>query len=140
MTAPTTPLDQLLAHLPEIPAQLGIFHHRVDELRDLRRRASAARKRTDCRRLRLGVDSDDGLVLVLGEPDRAIRRNRQPEPSGKEGLQDVRIVQALYESAETGKAVQIPPFRDAKQPTGRQQIRRPGISKPALVNVQSASR
>ena len=36
--------------------------------------------------------------------------NREPEPSGEEGLQDVRIVQALYESAETGKAVAIPPF------------------------------
>jgi glucose-fructose oxidoreductase len=36
-----------------------------------------------------------------------IRRDRPPEPSGEDGLQDVRIVQALYESAETGKAVQI---------------------------------
>jgi predicted dehydrogenase len=48
-----------------------------------------------------------------------IRRNRQPEPSGEEGLQDVRIVQALYESAETGKAVQIPPFRAANSPARR---------------------
>jgi len=36
-----------------------------------------------------------------------ILRNRSPEPSGEEGLQDVRIVQALYESAETGKAVEM---------------------------------
>jgi glucose-fructose oxidoreductase len=68
-----------------------------------------------------------------------IRRNREPEPSGEEGLQDVRIVQALYESAETGKAVAIPPFRAPKQPSGRQRIRRPGIAKPSLVNVKSAS-
>ena len=68
-----------------------------------------------------------------------IRLNRAPEPSGEEGLQDVRIVQALYESAETGKAVQIPPFRPKKQPTARQRIRRPGVSKPALVKVKSAS-
>ena len=67
-----------------------------------------------------------------------IRRNRQPEPSGEEGLQDVRIVQALYESAETGKAIQIPPFEPAKQPTGRQRITRPGIEKPSLVKVRSA--
>ena len=39
-----------------------------------------------------------------------ILRNRQPEPSGEEGLQDVRIVQAMYESAETGKAVEIPTY------------------------------
>jgi glucose-fructose oxidoreductase len=68
-----------------------------------------------------------------------IRKNRQPEPSGEEGLQDVRIVQALYESAETGKAVQIPPFRASKQPTGRQRIKRPGIPKPPLVKVKSGS-
>jgi glucose-fructose oxidoreductase len=68
-----------------------------------------------------------------------IRQDRMPEPSGEEGLQDVRIVQALYESAETGKPVPIPPSGDRKHPTGRQTIRRPGVSKPRLVNVQSGS-
>jgi predicted dehydrogenase len=68
-----------------------------------------------------------------------IRRNRAPEPSGEEGLQDVRIVQALYESAATGKPVAIPPFRKTRRPTGRQRVTRPGIAKPALVKVQSAS-
>ena len=48
-------------------------------------------------------------------------------------------MQALYESAETGKAVAIPPFREAQRPTGRQRITRPGVRKPALVKVQSAS-
>jgi predicted dehydrogenase len=66
-----------------------------------------------------------------------IRRNRQPEPSGEEGLQDVRIVQALYESAETGKAVPIPPFRAAKQPTRRQRIRRPAVPEPGLTRSVS---
>jgi predicted dehydrogenase len=68
-----------------------------------------------------------------------IKRNREPEPSGAEGLQDVRIVQALYESAETGKAVQIPPYRPAKQPTKRQVIKRPGVDEPQLVKAESAS-
>jgi predicted dehydrogenase len=67
-----------------------------------------------------------------------ILSDREPEPSGEEGMQDVRIVQALYESAEIGKAVQIPPFRETKRPTGRQQITRPAVKLPALVNVQSA--
>jgi glucose-fructose oxidoreductase len=69
-----------------------------------------------------------------------IMRNREPEPSGEEGLQDVRIVQALYESAETGKAVQIPPYRPARQPTKKQVIKRPGIPEPELVNAESASK
>ena len=49
-----------------------------------------------------------------------IQRDRSPEPSGAEGLQDVRIVQALYESAKTGRAVVIPAYREGKRPTGRQ--------------------
>jgi predicted dehydrogenase len=68
-----------------------------------------------------------------------IQRDRSPEPSGAEGLQDVRIVQALYESAKTGKAVGIPTYREGKRPTGRQAISRPGVKKPRLVKVQSAS-
>ncbi len=68
-----------------------------------------------------------------------ILNDRMPEPSGEEGLQDVRIVQALYESAETGKAVSVPPFEPSKRPTGKQRIVRPGVQKPMLVKVQSAS-
>jgi predicted dehydrogenase len=68
-----------------------------------------------------------------------VLRDRAPEPSGEEGMQDVRIVQALYESAEIGKAVAIPPFREGRRPSGRQRMSKPGIRKPALVKVQSAS-
>jgi predicted dehydrogenase len=67
-----------------------------------------------------------------------ILNNREPEPSGEEGLQDVRIVEALYQSARTGKAVPIPAFKKTKRPTGRQRITRPGVRKPALVKVQGA--
>ena len=42
-----------------------------------------------------------------------ILEDREPEPSGEEGMQDVRIIQALYESAETGKAVAIPGLRES---------------------------
>ena len=68
-----------------------------------------------------------------------ILKNRRPEPSGEEGMQDVRIVQALYESAETGKAVQIPPFEDTARPTGRQTIRRPAVRKPSLIRTERSS-
>jgi predicted dehydrogenase len=68
-----------------------------------------------------------------------IRKRREPEPSGEEGLQDVRIVQALYKSAKTGRAVAIPPFERSKRPTRRQRISRPGVKKPKLVKVQGAS-
>jgi glucose-fructose oxidoreductase len=68
-----------------------------------------------------------------------IRRDRAPEPSGQEGLQDVRIVHALYESARTGRSVALPPHREAHRPSTRLRIVRPAVRKPTLVKVQSAS-
>ncbi|HEY7820469.1 MAG TPA: Gfo/Idh/MocA family oxidoreductase, partial [Vicinamibacteria bacterium] len=68
-----------------------------------------------------------------------IRKDREPEPSGEEGLQDVRIIEALYESARTGKAVAIPAYDESERPSGKQTITKPGIRKPELVKVESAS-
>jgi predicted dehydrogenase len=68
-----------------------------------------------------------------------VLNNREPEPSGEEGLQDVRIIQALYESAETGKAVAVPPAEPYKHPTKAQRITRPPVRKPELVHASSAS-
>jgi glucose-fructose oxidoreductase len=69
-----------------------------------------------------------------------ILNGTQPEPSGEEGMQDVRIVEALYRSARRGRPVDLPPFRDVKMPTPSQRITRPGVDKPTLIKVQSASR
>ena len=68
-----------------------------------------------------------------------VQTGRTPEPSGEEGLQDVRIIEALYESAETGRAVAIPPFEPSKRPTSKQRVVRPGVAKPELVKTRSAS-
>lgn len=38
----------------------------------------------------------------------AIREDRSPEPSGVEGLQDTRIVEAIYRSARDGRPVTLP--------------------------------
>lgn len=68
-----------------------------------------------------------------------ILNDREPEPSGEEGMQDVRIVEALYKSARSGKPVSIRSFTKHQRPTGRQRITRPGVKKPPLIKVQSAS-
>lgn len=88
---------------------------------------------------RTAVPKRDQFAPELLHFSDCILNDRVPEPDGEEGLQDVRIVQALYESAETGKVVQVPPFRKTKRPTGKQRIAKPGIRKPRLVKVQSAS-
>jgi glucose-fructose oxidoreductase len=71
---------------------------------------------------------------------RCILEGLEPEPSGTEGLQDVRVVQALYESANTGKSVSLPPYADQRYPSTRQVIARPAVRKPVLVHARSASR
>ena len=68
-----------------------------------------------------------------------IIKDRSPEPSGEEGLQDIRIVQALHESSRIGRPVKIRPPKKEQRPTGRQRITRPGIRKPSLIKVRSAS-
>jgi len=67
-----------------------------------------------------------------------ILRNRQPEPSGLEGLQDVAIVQALVESADTGRVVRIPERPSDPRPQPDQRIVRPPVGKVKLVKARSA--
>jgi glucose-fructose oxidoreductase len=69
-----------------------------------------------------------------------ILKNKNPEPSGKEGLADVRIVEALYESAKNGKVVKLPAISKRKRPSAAQEIRRPAIKKPQLIHARSGSK
>jgi glucose-fructose oxidoreductase len=64
-----------------------------------------------------------------------VLRDRPPEPSGLEGLIDVRIIEALYRSASTGKPVQLKPVTRRRRPTRKQSIRRPPHREPETVHV-----
>lgn len=68
-----------------------------------------------------------------------ILKNREPEPSGREGAIDVRIVRALYESLSNGKVVSLRIPEPRKRPDAEQQIQRSPIKKPELIHAQSAS-
>ena len=68
-----------------------------------------------------------------------ILNNLDPEPSGTEGLADVRVIRALYRSAELGRPVELEPFKKRQRPAREQEITRPPVKKPELINVQSAS-
>lgn len=68
-----------------------------------------------------------------------IINDQEPEPSGKEGLVDVRIIRALYQSAEKGRPVKLAETEVDKRPSAKQQIVRPGVSKPDMVNAKSPS-
>jgi predicted dehydrogenase len=68
-----------------------------------------------------------------------ILQNKEPEPSGLEGLADVRVVQAIYESVRTTRPVQLPELPNKKRPTLRQEIYRPAHGKPVTVKTKSPS-
>jgi glucose-fructose oxidoreductase len=78
----------------------------------------------------------DQFAAEIGYFATCIRQNREPEPSGREGAQDVRIVNALYESARTGASVAMPHIPDSF-PTKHQAIGHPPTRhEPPLVNVE----
>jgi predicted dehydrogenase len=62
-----------------------------------------------------------------------------PEPSGWEGYADVRVVRALYRSTDTGQPVTLEPFSKEDRPSLDQEIRRPPVKKPELVNTEAPS-
>jgi glucose-fructose oxidoreductase len=64
---------------------------------------------------------------------------REPEPGAEEGLADVRVIRALYASAASGRPVSLPRFERHKRPSLEQEIRRPPLEKPAVVNAQAPS-
>src|SRR3954451_4216939 len=69
----------------------------------------------------------------------SILTGNAPEPSGWEGLADVRIIRALYRSADTGQPVTLEPFSRDERPSMEQELRRPPVSKPELVNTEAPS-
>ena len=71
---------------------------------------------------------------------RCIREDRDPEPSGWEGLEDVRILQAIQASARFGRAVPIDPIQRPRRPDLGQEIHVPAHERPSLVDVQPGSK
>jgi predicted dehydrogenase len=66
-------------------------------------------------------------------------KNIDPEPSAQEGLADVRVIRALYRSAQSGKPVELEPYEKRERPTLEQEIRRPPVDKPRTVHTQAPS-
>ena len=70
-----------------------------------------------------------------------ILKDKEPEPSGAEGLNDVRIIRAIFKSARDGKRVRLTGMKAKKtRPTMRQEIRRPPVKEePELVRAEAGS-
>jgi glucose-fructose oxidoreductase len=59
-----------------------------------------------------------------------ILHNKQPEPSGREGLADVRIIRALLESAEINRPVAVPQVDISQRPGVAQEISKKAVPVP----------
>jgi predicted dehydrogenase len=69
-----------------------------------------------------------------------ILKDKTPEPSGEEGLADVRIIEAMHRSARTGRWVKLNAMPRKARPSMRQEKRRPAVPRePKLVEVAAAS-
>jgi len=68
-----------------------------------------------------------------------ILEDRQPEPSGREGLADVRVIRALHQSARTGRLVTRPEFERRHRPMLEMADDEPPVRMPELVHAESPS-
>jgi predicted dehydrogenase len=66
-----------------------------------------------------------------------VRNKRPTQASAAEGLNDVRIIEALHRSARTREPVTLTLAEPATRPDPADEIRRPPEKKPALVHVSS---
>jgi glucose-fructose oxidoreductase len=81
----------------------------------------------------------DQFAAELTYFSRCILSGTEPQPGGYEGLADVRIIEAIYQSARTGKPVTMPEFVVPKRPTLEQEIHYPPAKKAELVHTESPS-
>ena len=84
-------------------------------------------------------DKRDQFAPELVHFSECVLAGREPEPSGAEGLADVRLIRALYESARTGRPVKPEPVERVRRPDSRQEIHKPPVDKPEVIHAESPS-
>lgn len=66
-----------------------------------------------------------------------ILHDTEPEASAREAIGDLRVIEAIFESAETGRTISLEPFTKKSRPGKQQLKRKPGIDQPKTVHVRS---
>ncbi len=82
----------------------------------------------------------DQFAAELAHFSDCIANDLEPEPSGEEGLADVRILEAIMQSAETGQSVPLPPFVRSRRPTPDLVMKKPGTKRVRPVHAPSPTR
>ena len=68
---------------------------------------------------------------------RCILEDRTPEPRGPEGLADVRVIEAILESAAKGRPVELETVEKPRGSRPEQQIVLPPVERPRVVHAPS---
>jgi predicted dehydrogenase len=68
---------------------------------------------------------------------RCILENRVPQPSGAEGMADVRIIEALYRSAREGRPIRMQSVIPLHRPSLKDEIHAPPVKAPELIHAVS---
>lgn len=82
----------------------------------------------------------DQFAPELVHFSRCILDDLDPEPAGEEGLADVRILEAIVESAALGRRVTLSPFERSQRPSSGLEMRKPPVEKVEPVNAPSPSK
>lgn len=82
------------------------------------------------------VDQFGGEIEYFSE---CIVNNTDPEPSGYEGLADIRIVEALIESMRSGSPVKLAPFEKRSRPGEQQKKEKSPIQPQPLIDAEAAA-
>jgi predicted dehydrogenase len=92
------------------------------------------------RKTRMSFPKRDQVAAELVRFSECVSEGMEPEPSGREGLADVRIIRALYRSAAEGRAVRLAPFEKRTRPSIKQVVRRPPVRQaPQVVRASAPS-
>lgn len=70
---------------------------------------------------------------------RCILEDRSPEPNADEAICDLRVIEAVLESAASGKFVPLEPHQRTRRPSPTQEQKAPPVSKPEPIHAPSPS-
>ncbi|HWA71945.1 MAG TPA: Gfo/Idh/MocA family oxidoreductase [Polyangiaceae bacterium] len=72
-----------------------------------------------------GFGKRDQFAPELVYFSNCVLEDSEPEPSGEEGICDVRVIEALLESAKTRRPVELEPYQRQRRPSPAQEIHKP---------------
>ena len=77
----------------------------------------------------------DQFAPEISHLSRCVLAGERPEPDGREGLADVRIIRAIHESARTGRVVEVAVADPGRRPGPELTRREPGFPEPEEVHA-----